>query len=486
MRSGDVPVKKSSNPDWRAGPPEERNARLASELRESAAKLDPLVTLSRSTQDEILRFRERYDGREVDAPLPPVMLRQLRKGSRRYLELQGRLRDLAVRYEPLADLVADELRRLQLDPTLRYAGVGLGTAAALTLYDNYLSLLMIMKDPRLRRLVNDPDRGYGIEEDELSELVERLNSKSNRDRLRKLVDAWDDAPEGLSENAASALEPIRRTIESSVSYRYAHEQTLEASLPTQGRIRRAHFLDRLHHLADDAVGTVSEVFGNGIGLVETRKGKLWNQEEVRRKVLDTLQPLDLLLEKTPFRLTDHFIPGHFGHVAIWMGTEAELDALAVWEQPAMQKDPLRGYRQEVAEGRSVLEALRSGVELNTIRQFLNIDDLAVLRPKTLAPDQVVPSLMRGFQQVGKEYDFNFDVETTGTIVCSELPYHVYPHIDWQTEAQLGRFTISPDDVAAQAIGEHAPFELILFYHDGEQVEPDEALRLFTDLVRQDD
>ncbi len=478
-------MEQQNSTGWRAAPPEERNTRLASELRESAARLDPLVTLSRSTQDEILRFRERYDEREVDAPLPPAMLRQLRRGSRPYLELQDRLRDLAIRYEPLAGLDADELTRPEVDPTLRYEGVGLGTAAALTLYDNYLSLLMIMKDPRLRRLVNDPDLGYGIEEDELWKLVERLNSKSNRDRLRKLVDAWDDAPEGLSKNAASVLEPIRRTIESSVSYRYAHEQTLAASLPTEGRIRRAHFLDRLHHRADDAVGTVSKVFGNGIGLVETRKGKLWDREEVRRKVLGTLQPLDLLLEKTPFRLTDHFIPGHFGHVAIWMGTDAELEALGVWEQPAMQKDPLRAYRQEVADGRSVLEALRSGVELNTLRQFLNIDDLAVLRPKTLAPDQVVPSLIRGFQQVGKAYDFNFDVETTGTIVCSELPYDVYPDIDWHTEAQLGRFTISPDDVAAQSIGDNAAFELILFYHDGEQVEPDAALPVFTDLVRQD-
>jgi hypothetical protein len=114
-----------------------------------------------------------------------------------------------------------------------------------------------------------------------------------------------------------------------------------------------------------------------------------------------------------------------------------------------------------------------------------VDDLAVLRPKTLAPDQVVPSLIRGFQQVGKEYDFNFDVETTGTIVCSELPYHVYPGIEWHTEAELGRFTISPDDVAAQAIGQHAAFELVLFYHAGEQVDPDAALRLFTDLVRHD-
>jgi hypothetical protein len=368
---------------------------------------------------------------------------------------------------------------------VRYAGVAVATAAAVTLYDNYLSLLMIVKDGRLRRLINHPDLGYGIRQDELWEIVERLNSKSNRRRLRELVDAWEDPPEGLSEDVADVLEPMSRTIESSASYRYAREETLEEPLPSRRRLRREHFLDRLDRLGDDALGTLSEVFGNGIGLVETRKGKLWEQEDVRRKVLDTLRPLDLLLEKTPFRLTDFFIPGHFGHVAIWMGTEAELEALGVWKQPGMQGDPFCGYREVVAEGRSVLEALRSGVELNTLRQFLNVDDLAVLRPKTLTPDQVVPSLLRGFQQVGKEYDFNFDVETTGTIVCSELPYHVYPGIDWQTEAQLGRFTISPDDVALQAVGEEAAFELVLFYHDGQQAESDEALSMFTDLVRQD-
>ena len=478
-------MNESRNPDWQTGPPEERDARLASELRRSGAELDPLVTLSRSAQDEIVRFRHCYDERQSDAPLPPVMLRRLRQGSRRYLELQERLTGLAVQYEPLADLDARELRHLHLDPTLRYAGVGLATAAALTLYDNYLSLLLIMKDPRLRHLVNDPDLGYGIEEDELWRLVERMNSKSNRRRLRKLVRAWDDPPKELPGEAAGVLEPIRHTIDSSVSYRHAEGERDDEPLPTRGRLRRAHFVDRLERLADDAVGTLSEVFGNGIGLIETRKGKLWEREDVRQEVLHTLQPLDLLLEKTPFRLTDRFIPGHFGHVAIWMGTEAELDALGVWKQPAMQTEPLRACRQEVSEERSVLEALRSGVEPNTLRHFLNVDDLAVLRPKKLAPDQVVPSLIRGFQQVGKEYDFNFDVETTGTIVCSELPYHVYPGIDWHTESQLGRFTISPDDVAQQALGEGAAFELVLFCHDGEQVESAEALPMFNKLVRQD-
>jgi hypothetical protein len=34
----------------------------------------------------------------------------------------------------------------------------------------------------------------------------------------------------------------------------------------------------------------------------------------------------------------------------------------------------------VRKGHSVLEALRTGVELNTLKEFLNVDDLAVLRP----------------------------------------------------------------------------------------------------------
>ena len=30
-----------------------------------------------------------------------------------------------------------------------------------------------------------------------------------------------------------------------------------------------------------------------------------------------------------------------------------------------------------------------------------------------------------------------------------LPYHVYPGVEWSTDEQLGRFTISPDQVALE-------------------------------------
>ncbi|MCM8528789.1 MAG: hypothetical protein NE327_19860, partial [Lentisphaeraceae bacterium] len=71
---------------------------------------------------------------------------------------------------------------------------------------------------------------------------------------------------------------------------------------------------------------------------------------------------------------------------------------------------------------------------------------------------------RSFRQLGKEYDFNFDVETIDKIVCSELVYQVFTDIKWPTEKALGRHTISPDNVAVKA--NEGPFELVLFYHEG--------------------
>ena len=63
-------------------------------------------------------------------------------------------------------------------------------------------------------------------------------------------------------------------------------------------------------------------------------------------------------------------------------------------------------------------------------------------------------------QHGKTYDFNFDVETTDKLVCSELLYQTYGDVIWPTERYLGRYTISPDNVAEIIAQKSTPFELI--------------------------
>ena len=103
--------------------------------------------------------------------------------------------------------------------------------------------------------------------------------------------------------------------------------------------------------------------------------------------------------------------------------------------------------------------------MNSLRDFLNIDDIAIIRCPQLDKKKLAERIILSLRQVGKEYDFNFDVETTDKIVCSELIYTVYIEIDWPTGKSLGRYTISPDNVAEKTLN-GGPLELITFYHDG--------------------
>jgi hypothetical protein len=178
-----------------------------------------------------------------------------------------------------------------------------------------------------------------------------------------------------------------------------------------------------------------------------------------------MKPLDILLEKTPFRLTDQFIPGFYGHVALWVGTEDEIKSLGIWEHPFIVP-----HHEAIRKGHHIIEALRPGVQINTLEQFINIDDMLVLRDESLNDEQTKDFLIRAFAQIGKAYDFNFDVETDNKIVCSEIVYVVFHNIDWPTKKALGRHTISPDNVASKVFdGILKPVQM---YSNGKKVEGD--------------
>ncbi len=180
---------------------------------------------------------------------------------------------------------------------------------------------------------------------------------------------------------------------------------------------------------------------------------------------------DILVERTPFRLTDSFIPGRWGHAALWVGSEPELRALGIWDDPVV-----RPHHEAIRAGRGVVEALRSGVELNSLGHFLNVDDLAVLRPVTQTAAQQAETVLQALRQMGKRYDFNFDVETRDRLSCAELVYHAYGRLDWPTRRQLGRAVITPDDIAGRALG-GGPLAVIDLYTDGERTRGDPGLML---------
>ncbi len=233
----------------------------------------------------------------------------------------------------------------------------------------------------------------------------------------------------------------------------------------------------------------SKLFGNTVGMIQSRHGLMYDLSiEEEQAIAAQMRPLDVLFEKTPFRLTDRFIPGYFGHNAIWSGTEIELKKLGVWDYlPSLYMKAVEDYdytgnsfQSDIRNGSRIIEALRPGVQINSLRHFLDIDDYAVIRardcdewnkdePFCLSPKLKKEYLIKAFSQIGKDYDFAFDVNTEEKIVCSELLYRTYLDIDFDTSLTVGSYNISPDQVALQGDEEGDIFTPVILYHKGVKV-----------------
>jgi uncharacterized protein YycO len=413
-----------------------------------------------SARSQAIRLYRELDAKKAKRqPLSGEDLQRLNEGAVMLIQQRERLFRAALAHEcwlaaPPAEGEAGEIQR---------AGALLSLSAALLLYDNYLFAVSLFRDdPELRQHLNRPDAGIGLAANQLL-LVERVfNSPNVRRRVRRAM-RWYLA-HGAADSGIEGYGYLVQSIEQSPSFHLMRKKRPVRVADGVFKLFGSSLRDTLAALGRDGSQIASALFGNTMGLVETRKGKLFGQAETEKKIREALRAGDILLEKTPFRLTDKFILGHWGHAAIWVGTEAELKELGIWEHPVV-----RPHQAAIRSGRGVAEALRSGVELNPLAQFMNIDDFAALRPSALAQKARAEAILQALRQIGKDYDFNFDAETTDRMFCSKLVYLAYGGFDWPTSRSLGRNTVTPDDVARRALTADGKLAVALLYHDGESV-----------------
>lgn len=412
--------------------------------------------------EAIQLYQELKARRSAKTPLSGHDLQRLSEGAAALLENRDALFRLALSHEcwtyspPPKDTEAGRIQR---------TGVLTSLSAALVLYDNYLSAVSLYyNDPTLRQHLNQADVSQGINRGELNTMAQAFADPEKRDRVRKAIQWYEDY--GQMAQTGEELEGydyLVQSIEQSPSYRLLKKRRPLKEMAGHFDVFSQGAVDSLFGFKNESTNLVSALFGNTVGLVEARRGKLDRQPELRERVARELRAGDILLEKTPFRLTDTFIPGYWGHAAIWIGTEPELRELGIWDDPAVQP-----YQARIREGHGVVEALRSGVELNTLEHFMNIDDLAVLRQTPMENAQRARVIIYTLNQLGKRYDFNFDAETTQKIFCSKLVYLAYGELPWPTTRFLGKTTVSPDNISELAMGD-GPLEPVLVFLDGQQV-----------------
>jgi uncharacterized protein YycO len=379
----------------------------------------------------------------------------------------------------------------QLSDADRTAEIIIGMAAAVTLYDNHqITNDALAGNALLRDKLNEAYPELGVEGGYLSASNIRALNPEYRKAMNDAVQYFNDNKPAITQQinqGSPTIQALYQTVAQSLLIKKLHASSVFKQIIVLPFKVVKGTADGVTGLSDIGLKRIkftgSKVAGNTMGMVRWREGKLKNDAQFLQIMQSQLQPGDILLEKTPFTLTDKSIPGHFGHAALYTGTAEQLKALGA-NSPFIQKNIAN-----ITAGHTVVEALRGGVQLNPLQRFMNIDDVAVLRPKYLNQQEKIDAVNLALGNLGKQYDFNFDVNTTETIVCSELIYIVYPQIDFVTKRVLGSFAITPDDVAMQAGFEQDPLAVVLFAHDGKMVLDnsvnENGLTLYNQLVKGD-
>jgi hypothetical protein len=439
-------------------------------MRRKTASYQVLTEEALSLRSQSITFLDHLkERRSSGQPLLGSDIRLLSAGAAQLVAQRKQLWAVATAHECWLDAPIPE------DPQqarVQAIGISMSLAAALTLYDNYLTAVALYRDnPFLRNHINEGDKGFQVPEGELRRIAASFASAANRARVRRGLQWYEKHAAFLADSEDDDERYLAALVDQSPSYAMVRRVHPLAYASNVIDLFGTVSADTLRTLEIEGINFSSMIFGNTVGLVESRRGKLDHRPEVLAHVGAQLQAGDVLLEKTPFRLTDSFIPGHWGHAAVWIGSEAELRSLDLWDDPVVV-----AYQTEIRKGQGVVEALRSGVQMNSLEHFLNVDDLAVLRHRQLDREARRQVILQALRQVGKAYDFNFDTQSADRIVCSELVYHAYGDVQWPTERKLGRVVVSPDNIAQEAVGS-GPFEVTLLYHDGLEITDSAQLEL---------
>lgn len=186
----------------------------------------------------------------------------------------------------------------------------------------------------------------------------------------------------------------------------------------------------------------SELFGHLLNRAYVKP----SPEKNYNNLIPHLKKWDIVCMKSPYRLTDKFIPGYFGHVGIYLGDNV------------------------------FAESTQKGVVYSHSHNFADGNIYVIIRPNTVTHEQNKRMLRVLKAQIGKNYDFNFNVESPDLIFCTELVYLVYEQISWRTKKIAGHFTIMPDYLVLEALENNNLF--IPFYSKkGQLVENPNALNI---------
>jgi len=332
--------------------------------------------------------------------------------------------------------------------TCRLQAFVLAFTAALTLYAKSLRIIQIVEHaPLLRTKLNEPEPRLDLETGFFDDVLTGYSSLSNYRLVREADRFWRLHRRRMNQLGFHAIPTVTWALDVIRRQRRIVRNRLLHVLWQRLRRDWREFRNTVLRPAREARYSLQATFGETFAQARTTRHY---QPGITGNVLSELSPLlqrgDILLVRTEKKVTTALLPGFWAHAAIMLGGPEALADLDI--------GTLKARRFSVpAPFGYVLEGVAPRVEINPLHQCLAADHVLVLRPN-LSPELLRAALTEAFAHYGKPYDFEFDFTLSTRVVCTGLVYRAFHSrgpIRIELIPRLGRFTLSGDDLANQAL-----------------------------------
>lgn len=223
--------------------------------------------------------------------------------------------------------------------------------------------------------------------------------------------------------------------------------------------------ERIAHLGetDDVRLALTQAFGAPLAPVvrnlRAPHGRLFYRDGLEPHLRAGLKPLDIIATRSRPAMTRLMIPSHFTHAMIWLGTEAEMKRLGVWNLPEIQ-----AHHAELKKGYAILESSKDSVHLSPFSEMIDLDELVILRDTRRSRARLRRKYTQLFKRLGVTFDYSFDYGDASKLTCAELIADVYPEYAIPIRYTTGRKSIIPDDLVWVGLNQRTPLRFQSWIH----------------------
>ncbi len=330
----------------------------------------------------------------------------------------------------------------------------------------------------VRAKLNEAAPQFGIPERVYESVQESLLSAHNAWHLYHAIRYFDEHESELRNLAAT--EPLIEIID-------GRRHRLDVSMAQFARARmRARASGAVRALMFDTLSRalygLQKLGGNMLSDKYVRRG---HQPQLPFSIAEQLKPLllpgDVLVVRKEHALTNYFLPGFWPHAALYLGDVASLKQMGVDYHAHVQPRWAKLLAMSDVEPRCVLEAMKDGVQIRSLKSPFGSDSIVVLRPHLTSQDIAV-AMARVMSHEGKTYDFDFDFRRSDRLVCTEVVYRAYDGIgpvQFPLVRRAGRPTLSGSDLIGMGLSRRHFDPIAVYIPGGELVVGDGAARIIS-------